>query len=230
VTSHTRNFDHRLSMSAGSIDFGDLRRLQPVSREYGFDRGTPIDRYYNRTFFTRHAGDIRGRVLEIGDDHVTRDIGGDRVDCSDVLNLHAGAPGTTIVTDLATDTSIPAASFDCVIVEQTLQLIFDVGAALHTLERILRPGGVLLLTVPGTISQLCPGKWRHSWCWGFTRHAVRRLLSSAFAPERCTIYSCGNVLASIAFLEGISAEELTAAELDHEDALYPLLLAARAVK
>ena len=217
-------------MSAASINYGDLRRLQPVSRRYGFDRGTPIDRYYNRLFFKRHAGDIGGHILEIGDNHITQGIGRDRVISADVLNLHAGAPGTTIVADLATDTSIPDAKFDCVIVEQTLQLIYDTGAALRTLERILRPGGVLLLTVPGTISQLCPGKWRHSWCWGFTAYSVNRLLSEVFARHSCIIYSYGNVLTSIAFLEGIAAEELSSEELDHEDPLYPLLIAARVVK
>jgi SAM-dependent methyltransferase len=212
------------------INYGDLRRLQPFSRRYGFDRGTPIDRYYIQQFFRRHCGDIRGRVLEVGDNHSTRAHGADRVISSDVLNLHAGTPGTTIVANLATDTSIPDASFDCVIVEQTLQLIFDVQAALRTIERILRPGGVLLLTVPGTISQLTPGKWRHSWCWGFTCYAAKRLLADVFAPDRFCLCAYGNVLASTAFLQGIAAEELTFAELDHEDALYPLLIAARAIK
>jgi hypothetical protein len=28
----------------GQIDFGDLRRLQPISTDWGFDRGTVIDR------------------------------------------------------------------------------------------------------------------------------------------------------------------------------------------
>ena len=37
----------------GSVDFGDLRRLEPVSREYGFDRGGVIDRYYNENFLER---------------------------------------------------------------------------------------------------------------------------------------------------------------------------------
>jgi hypothetical protein len=40
----------------------------------------------------------------------------------------------------------------------------------------------------------------------------------------------GNVLSSVALLQGLAAEELTRPELDHEDALYPLLIAARAVK
>jgi SAM-dependent methyltransferase len=217
-------------LSATQINYGELRRLHPVSRRYGFDRGTPIDRYYNRDFFTRHAADIAGRVLEVGDAHVTRHYGGNRVVRSDVLNLRTGSPETTFVADLATDTAMPEAAFDCVIVEQTLQLVFDIQSALRTLVRILRPGGVLLLTVPGTISQLCPGKWRHSWCWGFTGHSMSRLLAQVFARERCTIETHGNVLASVAFLQGIAAEELTREELDHRDVLYPLLITGRAVK
>jgi len=217
-------------LSATPINYGDLRRLQPVSRRYGFDRGMPIDRYYTRRFFTEHARDIVGRVVETGDAHVTRAYGGNRVIHSDVLNLWPGAPGTTIVADLATDTSMPSAAFDCVIVEQTLQLVFDIRAALRTLGRILRPGGVLLLTVPGTISQLCPGRWRHSWCWGFTGYSMSRLLAEVFAPESCTVSTYGNVLTSTAFLHGIAAEELSPEELDHRDILYPLLISARVVK
>jgi hypothetical protein len=40
----------------------------------------------------------------------------------------------------------------------------------------------------------------------------------------------GNVLASIAFLEGLASEELRAAELDYRDPLYPLLICVRATK
>jgi hypothetical protein len=49
-------------------DWGDLRRLQPVSREFGYDRGLPIDRYYIERFLEAHRWDIYGRTLEIGDD------------------------------------------------------------------------------------------------------------------------------------------------------------------
>jgi SAM-dependent methyltransferase len=217
-------------MNHAGIDYGELRRLQPFSRRYGFDRGTPVDRYYMRRFLMGHATDIHGRVLEIGDDHSTRLHGRERVISSDVLNLHPGVPGTTIVADLAAGASLPDAAFDCVIVEQTLQLIFDVQAAMRTLERILSPGGVLLLTVPGTISQLTSGRWGSSWCWGFTPHSVSKLLSGVFAPRRFSVRCYGNVLASTAFLQGLAAEELTPDELDHEDALYPLLIGARAVR
>src|ERR1044071_606160 len=70
----------------GSVGFGALRRLTPISREFGLDRGQPIDRYYVEDFLERNAADIRGRVLEVGDDRYTRKFGGGRVSRSDVLH------------------------------------------------------------------------------------------------------------------------------------------------
>src|SRR5215211_3574717 len=48
-------------------DWGDLRRLQPVSREFGYERGLPVDRYYIERFLETHRGDVAGRTLEIGE-------------------------------------------------------------------------------------------------------------------------------------------------------------------
>ena len=45
----------------GRIDFGDFRRLKPISSTWGFDRGTPIDRFYIDRFMQAHAHDVRGR-------------------------------------------------------------------------------------------------------------------------------------------------------------------------
>jgi SAM-dependent methyltransferase len=207
-----------------------LRRLEPFSREFGFDRGRPIDRYYIESFLESHAGDIRGRVMEIGDDEYTVRYGGERVTVSDVLNVHDAGGNTTIISDLSTGAGMAGDTFDCLIVTQTLHLVFDIRAAIRTMHRILRPGGILLLTVPGTIAHLEQGQWRETWYWGFGPLALQRLFAEVFPPERLTIESHGNVLASVAFLEGLAAEELDASELDHQDQLYPLLLTLRAAK
>jgi len=214
----------------GSVRLGDLRRLTPVSRKYGFDRGTPVDRYYISQFLSQHAQLIRGHVLEVGDRGYTERYGADRVSQSDVLNVRAGAPGTTIVADLTHGEGIADASFDCIVLTQTLQLIFDVPSAVRTLHRILKPGGTLLLTVPGTISQIESGPWRSVWHWGFTRLSIERLLGEVFRPQEIEIVEYGNVLSSIAFLQGLASEELRAAELDHRDPLYPLLICVRATR
>ncbi len=212
-----------------AVSMGDLRRLEPVSREFGFDRGTPIDRHYIERFLAAHSGDIRGRVLEVGDDSYTRRFGGARVGVSDVLNVRPGG-GTTIVSDLSSGAGIPDDAFDCLVVTQTLHLLWDVAAGVRTMLRVLKQGGVLLLTVPGTISQIERGQWRTTWYWGFGPLAVQRLFGEIFGPENVEVTVHGNVLTSTAFLQGLSAEELKPAELELNDPLYPLLITVRALK
>jgi hypothetical protein len=81
------------------VDFGNIRRVTPISRHFGYERGMPIDRYYIEQFLAEHAGDIRGRVLEIGDDSYTRQFGGDQVTVRDVLHVTEGNPLATFVGD-----------------------------------------------------------------------------------------------------------------------------------
>jgi len=220
----------------GAVRFGSLRRLTPFSRRYGFERGTPIDRYYIDSFLVRHAGeeeygtgDIRGRVLEIGGDTYTRRFGG-AVSQSDVLHDSSVRPEATIVGDLTSPDSVPADTFDCAICTQTLHLIYDVRTAIGTLRRALKPGGVLLATVPG-ISQICRPEM-DIWgdYWRFTTLSARRLLEEFFPGENVSVESFGNVLTSAAFLYGVAAEELKEQELDPRDPDYELMIAIRAVK
>jgi SAM-dependent methyltransferase len=140
-----------------------------------------------------------------------------------------GNPEATFVADLADAPHLPADAFDCVVLTQTLQLVYELRAAVATLYRILKPGGVLLLTVPG-VSQISQDPWRESWHWGFTSLAIRRLLEEAFPATLVDVEAHGNVLAATAFLQGIAVEELEPAELDHHDAQYEMLITARAVK
>jgi SAM-dependent methyltransferase len=200
-----------------------------VSREFGFDRGQPVDRYYIERFLAANAAAIRGHVLEIGDDAYTRAFGGTNVTGSDVLHVTPGNPAATIVADLAHADEIPADTFDCVIVTQTLHLIYDLHAAVRALHRILRPGGVALATIPG-ISQISRDQWSESWYWSLTPLSARRLFAEAFGEANVTVRAFGNVLAATAFLHGLASTELTPAELAVSDAQYPVIVTVRAVK
>jgi hypothetical protein len=212
-----------------SRPFGRPRQVTPVSRSWGFDRGTPIDRYYIERFLFRHRHDIRNRVLEIGSSAYTRRFGGRSVSSADVLNVEPDAPGTTIVADLTAADHIPSAAFDCLIVTQTLHLIFDVSAAIRTLYRILKPGGVALVTVPG-ITRRSTREHPGSWFWAFTTDSARRLFDESFGAGNVAVESHGNVLAASAFLYGLASSELEPAELDWTDPEYQVLVTVRAVR
>ena len=214
----------------GGINFGDLRRLKPISPDWGFDRGTPIDRYYIDRFMRDCATDVRGRVLEIANPEMTLRYGGNRVTKSDVLHPVPAPHPVTLVGDLATGKGLPAAAFDCAIVTQTLLLIYDVQAAVHTLAKILAPGGVALVTVPGIskISREDMNAWGQFW--SFTSASAQRLFEAAFDRGSVHVEAHGNVLAATAFLHGISAEELDEKELLHRDPDFETLITVRAVR
>jgi SAM-dependent methyltransferase len=227
-----RRYSQRLTRwpAVGLVRFGSLRRVTPISREFGLERGQCIDRYYIEAFLSRHAADISGRVLEIGDDAYTRKFGGKRISSSDVLNLRSGDPKTTLVGDLANAQDIASDSFDCIVFTQTLQFIYDIRAAVGHLHRILRPGGVLLATAAGIsqISRYDMERWGDYW--RFTTLSMRRIFEECFPAANIDVQACGNVLVAVAFLEGLSAAELRSEELDHRDPEYELLITVRAVK
>jgi SAM-dependent methyltransferase len=214
----------------GLVRLGSLRRVEPISRHWGSERGLPVDRYYIERFLSTHAVDIQGHVLEIKDDLYTSRFGGNRVTKSDILHVEAGYPAATIVADLTSANHIPADTFDCIILTQTLQLIYDVRAALATLHRILKPRGVILTTVSGIskISREDMDRWGHYW--HFTTRSSQRLFQEVFPPADVEVQAYGNVLAAIALLHGLATEELRPQELDHHDPDYELLITIRAVK
>lgn len=211
------------------VRLAGLGRLEPVSRQFGYDRGLPVDRWYVERFLARCGEDVRGRVLEVGDSSYTEQYGGARVTRADVVNVREGMAGTTYVGDLTDGTGLPEGVFDCIVLTQTLHLVFDVHAAARTLHRLLRPGGVLLLTVPG-ITPISTDEWAATWHWSFTEHSARRLFGEVFGPLHVEVQQHGNVQAATAFLQGLAAEEVPDRVLGHDDPQFPLLVTVRAVR
>lgn len=216
-------------VSPNRIDLGSLRQRQPISRNFGYERGNPVDRHYIEGFLEHHAGDIRGCVLEVGDNAYTMRYGGKRVEQSEVVHVDPDAPNVTYCTDLTTGDGIPDGRFDCVVLTQTLHLLYEFKQAVTTLERILKPGGVLLLTVPG-VSSIDRGEWGETWYWSFTPASLRRLMSEQFGEESVEITSHGNVLTATAFLYGLAESDLTKDDYALSDPQYPVIVTARVTK
>jgi SAM-dependent methyltransferase len=209
--------------------------LVPISRSFGFDRGLPIDRYYIEDFLRRHgtaagyaAGDIRGRVLEVGDDTYTRRFGA--ADQIDVLHVDDQNPVATIVGDLTDAPELPSDAFDCVICTQTLHVIYDFRTALATIERVLKPGGVALVTLPGLTPTCRPDRDMWGDYWRFTSLSARRVFEEVFPSENIRVEAFGSLPAAIGFLHGLASSDLRPDELSVRDPDYEVLLAVRAVK
>lgn len=207
---------------------GTLRRTTPLSDGWGYDRGTPIDRYYIERFLDDCSADIHGHVLEVHDANYTRRFGA-AVATSDVLDIDEANPKATIIADLAAADNVSAEQFDCFILTQTLHLIYDVQAAIDHAHRILRPGGVLLVTAPA-VSKIVEEYDSQNDFWRFTAASCSSLFGDVFGVEQVDVRSYGNVLTAIAFLAGMAWEELKQEELDEHDERFPVIVAVRAVK
>ena len=204
----------------GFVRFGSFRRRAPVSRQRGVDRGTSIDRHYVRQFFTRHVDDLTGDVLELGGFDVLRG-----------LRTHGVTSHTTLPIDDTTRlrvSQLPADRFDCVVLPHVLPRVYDVRPFVKALQRVVKPGGVVLATLPG-VGNVGPDTV-HDTYWSFTPLAAQTLFEETFPSLKIAVEPCGNVLAATASLHGLAAEELRARELAHRDATYAVVLGVRAVK
>ncbi len=219
---------HRLRRAVRPVRWGGLSRLEPLSDDWGFDRGGPVDRYYLDRFFASVSPVIRGRVLEVRDPAYTSRFGDD-VTSVDLVDIDPQNEEATIVADLAVEGSLPAETYDCAILPQTLQFVDDPEAALSNLWRSVVPGGALIVTVPSISRVDSSAGDKDRWRW--LPSGLRRLMEGACDPlERLELGAFGNLLAATAFLHGVSAEELEAAELDPLDTNFPMLACAMAVK
>lgn len=218
----------RLGLGApavGAVDFGDLARTTPIAPHYGYLRGRAVDRHYLEGFLARHAHDIRGRVLEVATAIYALHYGKE-VTQVDELDSKPG-PHIAFAGDIGAEGLLPSETFDSIVFTQTLQYVFEPAVAVAQLYRALKPGGVLLATLP-VITPLEPGD--EGWLWTFTPKIARLLFHAAFGAENCQIEIHGNVFAATCFLQGIVMEDIDAAMLAPSDECYPVIVAVRAVK
>lgn len=196
--------------------WASLGRTKPVSR-WGSDRGTPVDRWYIERFLNAHQGDVRGRVLEVLEDLYATRLGAATVD---ILDIDPANSSATIVGDVCDPTLLPGNAFDAIILTQTLQFLPDPHRALVNLVAALRPGAIMLVTVPA-VSRVADDLDR----WRWTPKGLREL--TADLGCELEVIGAGNVLACRAFLMGLAAEDLPATALRVDDRAFPLVVTAR---
>jgi SAM-dependent methyltransferase len=187
----------------------------------------PVDRYYISEFIAENCADIQGHVVEVGDRHYTRRFGGGKVTVSDVL-MPRQDRSVTIEADLRNAPQVADGSFDCVIATQVLECIDEFHLATSTIYRILKPGGVALVTLPSIQRLDNPHEW--PLLWGFSDGAAKFMFERHFGEGNSAIRAYGNILSATAFLYGLAAHELTYEELNHRDPDYQVIVGVRARK
>lgn len=217
---------HWLKRRIKPVSWTNLRSTQPISRTFGLDRGTPIDRYYIESFLNQNRSLIQGRVLEIAESTYSRRFG-QGVQQFEVLHTQPGR-GVTWIGDLTQSASLPEQAIDCFICTQTFPFIYAVEDAVKGAYRVLKPGGYLLATLGGIsqISRYDMDRWGDYW--RFTTASAERLFGGIFGASQVEVSSYGNVLSSIAFLEGMAVEDLTEKELHVQDPDYQLIITVKA--
>ncbi|MEA1926202.1 MAG: methyltransferase domain-containing protein [Patescibacteria group bacterium] len=206
--------------------FPPKHSLDSISCCYGFDRGTPVDRYYIEKFLEENKDEIRGRCLEITDNVYTRRFGKNRVKKSDVLDIDKKNNKANIHGDLRDLKEIKNDVYDCVIATHTFGVIDEYQKAVKECYRILKPGGTLVATVSalGVAVELEKSFWR------FTETSVRYVFGKFFGQENIKVCSLGNVLSGQAFWVGLAAEELSEEELNYNDPRYSIIVGVIANK
>ncbi|MEG2173296.1 MAG: polysaccharide deacetylase family protein [Desulfovibrionaceae bacterium] len=198
---------------------------EPISRTFGLDRGTPIDRIYIERFLTDNASCVRGRVLEVADNIYTTQFN-HGVTHSDILHA-TPSPHATLVGDLATGKNIPRGAFDCIILTQTLQFIYNFKDAFKHCLQALAPEGTLLLTASGIsqISRYDMDRWGEYW--RFTDLSLKRLIAELAPQWTIHVSVYGNCSTAKAFLDGLAAEELPPTVFAIQDPDYQVTVCAR---
>jgi SAM-dependent methyltransferase len=203
-----------------------IKQTKPLSRKFGFDRGTPIDRFWIEDFVRKYKTDINGHVLEIGDRRYTTMFGSSNVTKSDILDLDSNNKTATIHADLSNVIGVKDNTYDCIIVTHVLGLIPEYEKAIAECYRMLKPNGVLLLTV----SCFSPFPTHTQSFWRFTPKGIGLVIEKYFGKTNVTTSSYGNVLTGQCFWVGMSQEELTKEQLEYNDSEYPCIATCRAIK
>ena len=201
--------------------------LSPISDYCGFERGRPLDRYYIDKFIKENQSSIKGFILEFLEPEYAS-VYAEPTSKIETMDIDITNKSATIIGDIRNAYNIQSSYFDCIIATQLLQFIDDLDASLSELIRILKPGGVMLISVP-SVSRIDPIAGVDGDYWRFTCSSLTYLLTK-HKDVTFTINSAGNLYAIGISLLGGTVEDANVAKLSYNDQNFPLVIFAKVSK
>jgi SAM-dependent methyltransferase len=212
-------------------NWNNLRKTKPISNDYGWSRGKPIDRFYIEKFLDTNKKLIKGACGEISEARYFKKYNNNLVTSFKIFDIDASNKLAEIHGNLEDINKIPEKVFDCFICTQVLNFIYDFSTSVESLHKMLKPEGVLLLTVAGPSSHISEyDMLRWGDYWRFTEQSILKVCEKTFGENNVEVKSYGNVLTATSMLQGISSEELTNDEINYYDPIYPILITVVAKK
>jgi SAM-dependent methyltransferase len=197
--------------------------VYPVNPHYGVYAGVPIARHYIDEYMRGMAASIRGRVLEFGRPTYAAGLACDY----EIIDIDEANADASFHADISGDWDRldRPDRYDWIICTAVLQLVPDPQRAVDNMQRMLKPGGRLILaekSVP-KVDSWCPTIDR----WRFTQYGLEYLLRKFGSV---TVQSHGNVYVLCAYLLGLPVEAVERDKLAVFDPEHPLVSIACAEK
>jgi hypothetical protein len=201
---------------------GDIQ-IKVVSRKFGSDRGTPIDRVYIKNFIGSYKNLFVGNCLEVGYPEYLLNFS---VPINQITVLGVNNPDKRfdfLSCDLSQRIKLQSKKYNIFICTQTFNFIKDYSTAIQNSAKLLKEDGAMIGTVSGlsALSKFDDDRWGDYY--RFSPRAIREALNKSFNEVEIVVY--GNLYSAIHYLAGHSYEDLQNKNLiDKSDELYPIII------
>ena len=196
---------------------------EPVNRNFGFYKGTPIDRKLIEEFIQTNTEYLFGNIAEIGEGYLAINHTLNHYNSIDYLGINEG--DNIVYCDLTKPLEYNK-KYDCLISTQVLNYIYDFKAAFDNQINLVKEGGTVLLTVAciQQISKYDETRWGDYW--RFTKNSIEELIIGNQRVRRYELKSVGNYQLGMYFLSGITVEEIDRESFEISDEEYPIIITA----
>lgn len=235
VKSKIRNIIPK-SLLARYYRFRNRGELKPsmlkapaVSRLFGLDRGTPVDRFFIEEFLRHHSISFQGDGLEIGEIRYLNQFNKNLKSAKSIV-LDSPKTPNEIYGDLTLHHSLPSEVADIFVCTQTLNFIYNIDDAILGIHKVLKQNGVALITVASIcqISRYDAIRWGDFW--RFMPQSIFRLFTDKFGQDYVEMSVYGNLYAAHVLLHGFALEECDKNKLLDLDDDYPVIIGLKVTK